>query len=709
LRARLTTQQYTAFVGVPFEIIVQVQNDEQIIKEVNARPGFIPTEAYVSRPLVVSLFPAETADIQLEITLPRETPAGLYQLPIEMSDESGPIGTLTADIQVAPFDELSVSVSPRVTSAGSKTSFVVTTTNRGNRPTGVSLTAGDSDRALKFTIEPRRAQLEGGQAVAFSVNAKGKRPLVGNAVPRAIQIDIATRSNTTNETVTFTQKPLFSRGLLTALVLLSIIAIWVIVFSAGFNSALSGQKPKKSVNSEWIAGAKPNPTVSIGSIATKVTAASDGRPLARMIVTAELIDQSRPATASSSDEDGAVTISGLTTGMYKITASGDGYVDQILSDSIRVVPNTEPLALDKNIEMVGLPATIKGLTSGGDPIPTSTVEARLMIDEVPTGEVVTATSDSTGLFAIENLPSPGRYRLTFTSTGFEPIQLFQEVAAGESVTMPTVKLQAGPGSITGIVVDQNNIPLGGVTITATSGSDTITTVTPTSGVEVGKFILGELRTPATYLIQVVLEGYGTQTLTIPVGPGIPVVLIDSIKMSKGTGTVIGQVRDSNGGLSGVSITASNGAIVGQTISVDNPSDFERVGSFSLTGLVAPGNYILTFSKEGYTTEIIGVSLSGSLGATTTYVTLRKSASAVFGQIIASGENGSGATIVATSGLISLSTVSVDPNGAFQIDGLTSGWWTVTVSKSGYQDAVQLIQIGTTDQTLEPITITKIAP
>lgn len=98
MRARLTTQQYSAFVGVPFEIIVQVQNDEQIIKEVHARPGFIPSEAYVARPLVISLFPAETADIQLEITLPRETPAGLYQLPIEVSDENGPIGTLTADI-----------------------------------------------------------------------------------------------------------------------------------------------------------------------------------------------------------------------------------------------------------------------------------------------------------------------------------------------------------------------------------------------------------------------------------------------------------------------------------------------------------------------------------------------------------------------------------------------------------------------------------
>lgn len=700
MRARLTTQQYSAFVGVPFEIIVQVQNDEQIIKEVHARPGFIPSEAYVSRPLVISLFPAETADIQLEITLPRETPAGLYQLPIEVSDENGPIGTLTADIQVAPFDELSISVSPRVTAAGSKTSFVVTTTNRGNRPTGVSLTAADADRALKFTVEPRRAQLEGGQAVAFSVNAKGKRPFVGNAVPRAIQIDIATRSSTTSETVTFTQKPRLSRGLLTALLLLSIIVIWALVFSAGFRSALAGQEPKKAVNSAWITGAKPDPSVSIGSISTKIVAASDGRPLARMIVSAELVDKSRPATAASSDEDGVVTLYGLTTGIYKLTASGDGYIDQTVSQTVRVVPSAEPIVLSQDIEMVGNPASIRGLTSGGDPAPVSTVEARLMVNEVPSSAVITATSDATGLFAIENMPSPGRYRLTFTAMGFEPIQLFQEVAAGETVTMPTVRLQAGPGSVTGIVVDQNGIPLGGAAITATAGSDVIATVTPTSGVEVGKFVLSELRTPATYLVQISLEGYGAQTQTIKVGPGESVVLATSIVMSKGTGVVRGAVTDESGdALGGVSVTASNGAIVGQTISVDSG------GFYSLSGLVAPGNYILTFSKEGYIPEVVGVALSSSLGASTSNVVLQRSSNAITGTIVNSvGTAISGATIVATSGLTSLSTLSTDPNGDFRLEGLTNGWWTVTISATGFQESVVLIQVGTANQNLGSIAL-----
>ena len=255
-----------------------------------------------------------------------------------------------------------------------------------------------------------------------------------------------------------------------------------------------------------------------------------------------------------------------------------------------------------------------------------------------------------------------------------------------------------------MVVDQSGIPLGGVTITATAGADVISTVTPTSGADIGKFILAELRTPATYLVQLVLEGYGTQTLTVQVGPGEPHVLTASIIMSKGTGVIRGAVTDSTGvALGGVSVTASNGAVVGQTVSVDSG------GFYSLSGLAAPGNFILTFSKEGYATEVVGISLSSSLGAATSNVILIKATSSIAGIINTSaGTSLSGATIVATSGLISLSTLSTDQSGAFRIEGLTGGWWTVTASLPGYSDAVLLIQVGAVDQNLGSITINQIA-
>jgi hypothetical protein len=226
-------------------------------------------------------------------------------------------------------------------------------------------------------------------------------------------------------------------------------------------------------------------------------------------------------------------------------------------------------------------------------------------------------------------------------------------------------------------------------------------VTPTSGAEIGKFILGELRTPATYLVQVSLEGYGTQTLTMKVGPGEGFALTNSIIMSKGTGIVRGAVTDINrNAIGGVSVTASNGSIVGQTVSVDSG------GFYSLSGLVAPGNYILTFSKEGYLPEVIGVSLSSSLGASTSNVVLRPANSAVTGTIVSSsGTAVPGATIIATSGLTSLSTLSTDPNGDFRLQGLTSGWWTVTIAATNFQESVVLIQVGAVDQNLGSIVLT----
>ena len=707
MRARLTVQQYSAFVGVPFAVVVQIQNDEETIKEVHARPAFIPSENYVSRPLVVSLFPAETADIELEITLPKETPAGLYQMPIEIMDENGPVGTLTANIQVAPRDEVTVTVSPKVVLGGAKTSFIVTTTNRGNRPTGVSVTAGDADRALKYVIEPRRAQLEGGQALAFRVTAKGKRPITGNPVPRAIQIDVASRSVNLSETVTFTQKPRLSRGLLTAVVLLSIIVLWALVFSAGFRAALAGQKAKKSVAADWVEGSKPDPSISIGSLTARIVAASDGRALPRVILTAIPLDTSTNPIASSSDEDGVVQIIGLSPGRYRIQVSGDGYESQTLADETRIVPAVDPVDLG-SIRIAGSPATINGSVAA-DTIPASaSITARLLVNDVPTGETLTAVPSGGSTFAFSGLPSPGRYRISFTfqpaSDGappeYEPLQLDQEVSAGESVTMPSVKLSARPGSITGLVVDDAGLPLGGVTVTANAGADAVSTATATTGDTVGQFVLGELRTPATYLVQFVAEGFGTQTTTITVGPGQSYLMERTIVMSRGTGVVRGEVTDGAGAaLGGVTVTASNGAVVGQTLTVDSG------GLYSLGGLAAPGTYVLTFSKDGYESEVVSVSITRATGAAVVNVSLDRALSALTGTVVnASGTAVPGVQVVASAGTSSLATLSTDPGGTFRIEAMTRGWWTVTFTAPGYNDTVVLVQMGTTDQDLGSVIV-----
>ena len=56
------------------------------------------------------------------------------------------------------------------------------------------------------------------------------------------------------------------------------------------------------------------------------------------------------------------------------------------------------------------------------------------------------------------------------------------------------------GQITGIVTD-GTAPLGGATVSTTVGGTAVTTGTPTTG-DVGQFVLGDLPTPATYVLTV---------------------------------------------------------------------------------------------------------------------------------------------------------------------------------------------------------------
>jgi hypothetical protein len=311
-----------------------------------------------------------------------------------------------------------------------------------------------------------------------------------------------------------------------------------------------------------------------------------------------------------------------------------------------------------------------------------------MVGDTPGSFAVTAQGDDVGGYSLAGLASPGRYRLTFTAPGFDPVQLFQEVSPGETVTLPTVQMLSGPGVITGLVVDQEGTPLGGAELTATAGTNSLTTVTPTSGTAIGQFVLGELPSPATYLVQVALEGYGTETLTVRVEAGESVALADPIVLQRGTGVVRGRVITADGApLGGVSVVASSGLPVGQTLTVDAD------GSYVLRGLPVPGTYTLTFSLEGYRSETVAVNLSSGAGEVTVNVPLVSQLASVLGQV--RGPDGTflgSVPIVATAGTNALSTLSTDPEGRFRLEGLTTGFWTLTFGETGGPTAVVLIEI-----------------
>jgi hypothetical protein len=688
VRARLDLTSVDAQVGVPFLLRVEVQNDTPEIRAVSVRVPLLPTSAYTVRPLSVSVFPNELTELEVEITLPHDAPAGEDLLALEVVDDTDAVVRLECMVDVAARDELGLTLSPKVVTGGSKATIIATVSNWGNRPTGVSVNASDADKKLKYVIEPRNAQLQGGQSQAFKITAKGRRPLLGGSVAHAITVVAESRAQRETTPATFTSKPRLSRGLLTIFMLAGILALWVIVFSAGFRAALSGQKVFKAAPAAdfFHLGVKPDPQISIGALQGRVFADSDTRPLARMVVTASPLGTKRAPTAGSTDQDGAFVIGGLAPGTYEVVVSGAGFATATLEGTFRVRPGSDIKIAD--VFAVGEQATIGGGVAAAGSVPAVTVEARIMVGDTPGSFAVTAQGDEFGGYSLAGLASPGRYRLTFTALGFEPVQLFQEVSPGETVTLPTVQMLSGPGVITGLVIDQDGLPLGGAEIIATAGSQSTNTVTPTAGGAIGQFVLGELPSPATYLIQVALEGYGTQTLTVRVEAGASVAIADPIVLQRGTGLVRGRVISGDGvPLGGVSVVASSGVPVGQTITVDAD------GSYVLRGLPVPGSYTLTFSLPGFRSETIAVTLTPAAGEVTVNVPLANQQSSASGQV--RGTDGTflgNVPIVATSGTTALSTLSTDPEGRFRLEGLAPGFWTLTFGDVGGPTAVVLIEL-----------------
>ena len=247
---------------------------------------------------------------------------------------------------------------------------------------------------------------------------------------------------------------------------------------------------------------------------------------------------------------------------------------------------------------------------------TTTVTARAL-DAVADVPPVTTTTAADGTYTLRGLPAPGTYELSFTATGYRATTVVDSVAGGQSRLEPTVQLAVGLGQVTG-TVESGGQPLGGATVSTTVGGKPLTVTTPTTGT-VGVFVLGNLPTPATYVITVTKAGFGTQTSVIDLAAGVNRTGL-VVTLASGTGSVSGTLVDRSGRpLGGATVTVGGaltggaaatpgatasggtGAAPAPTTTTPTTTTLTKgaVGQFVVNGLDAPGSYTLTFSLAGY--------------------------------------------------------------------------------------------------------------
>jgi hypothetical protein len=756
--------------GEPGDVVVEVVNTGEVIDGISANVIGLPEECVASAPAMLPLFPSSSGRLTLSLNVPATYPAGRHPLTVELVSNGARVQSqfLDVDMNVGPRPSMAVASTPRIIRARRSARFVLDVRNDGNLPLDISLQAADLDRSAKVAFTPQQLRLDPGMAAPVLLHVRGPRMLTGADAERPVQVVAsATRADlppdadpTTDSvpvperelTVKLRQRPTLSRGLLTALILLGIIALWAGVFLLGLTKVFSNDPMTKDAPASFFAasqagaagsgaqgavnngsgggaaapaGALPKtgqlPAGVGGEISGTVLSASTEQPVGQILVEAFRTtgDKNKPVSSAATQSDGTYTLAGLfpTTYVLKFSAQGSfkpiWYPNSPARGGARTIdPQAQGATTGVNAVIQGLPSSISGAVDPGDtthPVHT-TVTARPLDVAGGSAHTLTVVTAAGGKYSFANLASPASYQLTFTTPGYQTSTLTDTVNGGDKRIESTVSLGAAQGGISGVVVSGNSrssTPLGGATVTTTVAGTSVSVLTPTTGA-VGTFAIANLPTPATYVLNYSAPGHGTWTEVVELAAGQSYTKALG-KLSSGTGTISGIVRDGNSpsGLGGVTVTVGGLAASTTTgpATTTSPSTITltngNVGGFAFSGL-ADGQYTLTFARDGYTSASVPVRVDSSAPANkqgqTVQVRLYKQGGEITGVTLIQGSATSGVTVTATDGVNTFTATSSAPGGLLPLGGydlssLPPGVYTLTASAPNMRSQTRITTVG----------------
>lgn len=740
--------------GSTADVDVDVVNTGSVIDGITARVIGLDGGHVTTHPPVLALFPDSAGRLTVSLELPTAYPAGRHPLTVEVfsRQDEVPAEYVDLDLLVPTRPDFRLAARPEVVRAHRTGRFVLAVTNSGNVPLSVSLAAADPERAVTPRVMPERLRLEAGRSGEVLVEARGPRMVFGSEVDRPItvtvtavpadaaaaQVDAELAAHPDGRPLAIPgpaapehapelvaaelaepelpvqscplilrQRPWITRGMLTAFILVAIIAVWAAIFLFGLRQVFATDPVTKSAPASFFptdialqaatdrqvdaaapAGALPKdgslPSGLGGTIAGTVVAASDGGPVGRI-----LVEALRPrsdgtfdtASSAATQADGSFQVAGLFPGGYLLRFSADGFdpvfypgtPDQAAATPVTAASAEVTAGID--VTVTGKPATIIGSVDPGDilqPV-TTTVTARAVAGPRAGQDIASTTTDGSNGYTLPDLPAPAEYQLSFAAAGYQPTVISTRVDGGAQRLQPSVLLTAGPGVISG-VVSAAGAPVGGITVSTTVGGTTISSGTPTTG-DVGRFVLGSLPTPATYVLSISGPGFGATTAVIDLGPGEQRTDL-AVTLASGTGQITGRLVDATGaGVGGATVT------VGGMANPPTSSTLTAgtVGAFTIAGLPAGGTLTLTFSKPGFADTTVPIQPGGA----PLTVTMSDSLGRISGTVTdPSGAPIAGATVTATDGkrtwpVTSSSASAGSAAGSYVIAGLPVGDYTLT--------------------------------
>jgi len=308
-------------------------------------------------------------------------------------------------------------------------------------------------------------------------------------------------------------------------------------------------------------------------------------PLGGVTVTATDGTTFAETVSLTQDDVGAFALRSLPTpSAYTLTFSKDGYTSASLQVGLGEAETRD-----------GLQVTLRR----GD----GSISGRTLLDGAPTGGVsvtvtdgaltratVSLSSGDVGAWRVSGLPVPGTYTVTFTRGDLQPQTRLVELddRGRQHVGGVDVALRRATGSVTGAVREVGGAPIGGATVSLTSGDRTYRVRSADAG---GRFEVAGV-VPGTYTLTVTRSGSQPASRLITVAAG-QVLDVGTIEVQP-RASIRGQTLHAGNGsaLAGVQVRLYLAAGYPNTLVATTQSN--QSGGFSFPELEAPVTYIVEF-------------------------------------------------------------------------------------------------------------------
>ena len=390
-----------------------------------------------------------------------------------------------------------------------------------------------------------------------------------------------------------------------------------------------------------------------------------------------------PGTSYSAitDKDGSFSIYSVPEGTYTLRYTHEGCVAVMSEDVMLICPDGEenPEKTVGDVVLHSNKGTVQGKAVLGDANDSTGITIKLESEDKSFSYDSSTSSD--GTYVIASV-APGRYRIIASYSGY--LSQYTDYFTVENATLTTVAenivLYRNAGTIMGSVVLSDNAGNSAgisVSIVNVDGSNRFSVTTSADGSFTKKVKAGAYTVTATY------PGYVSQSAEVTVTENsVSDVIFSGLVPS--SGAVSGFVT-----LEGSS--DNSGVVITLTDSSDSKNVYSEVsgadGSFRISGIKKTGTYLLTYSKDGYVSNLSNsVDVTVGKVITADSVTLKSIMSTVSGRIQLEGASSYENTTILLKNDSNQYTATTDQKGEYMVNRVLPGTYTLMASKDGYVTA-----------------------